>query len=53
MLLAADLHFQLGDSPLEAEELLLEGCFFAFERGDLLLDPAVLGLLEVKMSFPE
>ena len=50
--LAADLHFEFGDAPLEAEQLLLEGGLFALEGSDLLLDAAVLGLLEVEMSLP-
>jgi hypothetical protein len=32
---------------------LLEGGLFSLEGGDLLLDAAVLGLLEVEMSLPE
>jgi len=47
------LHLQLGDSSLQAEELLLKGCLFAFEGGDLLLDTAVFGLLEIEVSLPE
>lgn len=49
---AADLHFQLGDSPLQSEELLLQGGLFSLEGGDLLLDAAILGLLEVEMALP-
>jgi hypothetical protein len=46
------LHLEFGDSPLQAEELLLECSFFSLQRGDLLLDAAVLSLLEIEMSFP-
>ena len=53
MSLAADLHLQLGDSSLQAEELLLQGGLFSLERGDLLLDAAVLRLLEIEMSLPK
>jgi hypothetical protein len=49
----SDLHLKLGNSSLEAEELLLEGCLFSLERGNLLLDSAVLSFLEVKMTLPE
>lgn len=50
--LAADLHFQLSDSPLKSKELLLEGGLLPLEWGDLLLDAAILGLLEVEMTLP-
>ena len=50
--LAADLHFQFGDSALQAKELLLEGGLFSLEGGDLLLDAAVFGLLEVEVALP-
>ena len=50
--LAADLHFQFGDSALEAEELLLESGLFSLEGSDLLLDAAVFGLLEVAVALP-
>lgn len=50
--LAADLHLQLGDSPLKAKKLLLESGFLAFQGSDLLLNSTVLGLLEIKVSFP-
>lgn len=48
-----DLHLQLRDSSLQAQELLLEGGLFSFEGGDLLLNPAVLCLLEIEVSFPK
>ena len=51
--LAADLHFELGDSSLQSQQLLLQGCFLSLEGGDLLLDSAVFGLLEIKVPFPE
>jgi len=51
--LTADLHLELSDSSLEPQQLLLQSCFLALEGGDLLLDSAVLCLLEVKMSFPK
>jgi hypothetical protein len=46
---ASNLHFEFSDSPLESEELLLQSGLFSFEGGDLLLDPAILGLLEVPL----
>ena len=51
--LASHLHLQLGDSSLQAEELLLQGGLFSLQRGDLLLDAAVLRLLEVEMPLPK
>ena len=50
--LAADLHLQLGDPSLQSEQLLLQGRLLALEGGDLLLDAAVLRLLEVEMPLP-
>ena len=50
--LAADLHLELSDPPLQAEQLLLESGLLALEGGDLLLDATVLGLLEVEVSLP-
>lgn len=50
--LGSDLHFQLSDSPLESQELLLKSSLFALQRGDLLLDPTVLSLLEIEMPLP-
>jgi hypothetical protein len=49
----ADLHFELGDPPLESKELLLEGRLLALEGSDLLLDAAVFCLLEVEVTLPE
>lgn len=49
---ASDLHLKFGDPPLQAEQLLLQGCLLALEGSDLLLDAAVLGLLEVEMPLP-
>lgn len=53
MCLAADLHLKFGDSSLKSEQLLLKGCFFTLERGNLLLDSAVFCLLEIKVTLPE
>lgn len=53
MSLASDLHFEFSDSPLQAQELLLECGLLALEGGDLLLDAAVFSLLEVEVSLPE
>jgi hypothetical protein len=50
--LAADLHLQLSDPPLQPQQLLLQGGLFALERGDLLLYATILGFLEVKMPLP-
>ena len=47
------LHFEFGDSTLEAEELLLQGSFLSLQGGDLLLDATIFGFLEVKVSFPK
>lgn len=52
-MLAADLHFEFGNAALESEQLLLKCGLLALEGRDLLLDPAVLSLLEIEMSFPE
>lgn len=49
---AADLHLQFGDPTLQTEQLLLQGSLLALEGGDLLLDTAVLRLLEVEMPLP-
>lgn len=48
---ASDLHFEFGDSSLKSEKLLLKCSFLSFEGCDLLLDSAVLCLLEIKMPF--
>ena len=53
MSLASDLHLQFGNSPLQAKQLLLECCFLSLKRSNLLLYPAVLGLLEIKMPLPK
>ena len=53
MCLAADLHLKFGNSPLKAEQLLLKSSLFALERGDLLLNAAVFGLLEIEVTLPE
>lgn len=49
---ASDLHFEFRDSPLESEKLLLESGLFTLEGGDLLLDSAILCLLEVEVALP-
>ena len=51
--LAAHLHLEFGDSALQAQELLLQGGLLPLEGGDLLLDAAVLSLLEIEVSFPK
>ena len=51
--LAADLHLKFGDSPLKTEQLLLKSSLFALERGDLLLNATVFGLLEIEVALPE
>jgi len=51
--LATDLHLKFCDSALESEELLLECGFLALERGDLLLDSAILCFLEIEMPLPK
>lgn len=53
MPLAAHLHLQLGDSPLQPQQLLLQCGFLSLEGRDLLLDSAILCLLEIEMPFPE
>ena len=53
MAFAADLHFELGDSPLQAKKLLLEGSLFSLQRSYLLLNSTILGFLEIKMPLPE
>lgn len=53
MSLAAHLHLQLGDSPLQAQELLLQGGLLPLEGCYLLLDAAIFSLLEIKMSLPK
>ena len=53
MSLASDLHLQFGNSSLQAKQLLLECCFLSLKRSNLLLYPAVLGLLEIKMPLPK
>lgn len=52
MAFAADLHFELGDSPLQAKKLLLEGSLLSFQSSDLLLNTTVLSFLEIKMPLP-
>jgi hypothetical protein len=52
MAFASNLHLQFSDPPLQAEQLLLQGCLLPLERRDLLLNAAVLCFLEVKMSLP-
>jgi hypothetical protein len=47
---ASYLHLQLSDSSLESQKLLLKSCFFPFQSGDLLLNSAVLSLLEIEVS---
>ena len=53
MSFTADLHLQFGDPPLQAEQLLLQGCLFSLQRGDLLLYSAILRFLEVEMPLPK
>jgi hypothetical protein len=48
----SNLHLKFCDSPLESKELLLQGGLFSFKRSDLLLDSAILCLLEVEMPLP-
>jgi hypothetical protein len=38
---------------LQPEKLLLEGSFLPLQRCDLLLNPAILGFLEIEMPFPK
>lgn len=47
MFIVADLEFELGDSSLQVEEVLLEVGLVALEGGDLLLELGVLALLTV------
>ena len=44
------LHLQFGDSSLKTQQLLLKSCFLTLQCCDLLLDSAVLSLLEIEMS---
>lgn len=52
VVLAAHLHLEFGDASLESQQLLLEGGLLPLQGGDLLLDPAVLGFLEVEVPLP-
>lgn len=51
MMLTANLHLQLSNPPLKSKQLLLERGLLSFEWGDLLLDAAILRLLEIEMPF--
>lgn len=53
MSLTTHLHFQLCDSSLQSEQLLLQGCFLALQGCDLLLDTAIFCFLEIKVSLPK
>ena len=47
----AHLHLQLGDAPLQLEQLHVEGRLLASQRRNLLLDSRVLGLLVRVVAF--
>lgn len=51
ILFVSDLHFELCDSSLQSEELLLEGSFLPLESCDLLLKPGILSFLVSEMPF--
>ena len=53
MTLASYLHFEFSDAALQAQQLLLQGSLLSLKGSDLLLDAAVLGLLEVEVSLPD
>jgi hypothetical protein len=46
----SDLHLQLSDPSLQTQQLLLQSSLFPLQGSDLLLDSAVLSLLEIEVS---